>query len=780
MEFTETNTAQRDGGQIKREIQRYLRWWPLFLGGLLLGLTIAWIYLRYATPQYMSKSSLYLKSASAKSGEIMGLQDFQNMALPSGLMSNEVDNEISVLKSKPLLYNVVTSLGLEVKVINEGNVKEAELYETSPFTGKLLTLQDPRSFRSQSYTITPLGATGYKLQGGQKEISGTFGIPVKTDYGSFVLNRRSNIQFNKALTLQIVNPRLVADQVEASINVIVPQKKSSIMELSRVGVNPLRSEDILNELMRQYNADAIRDKNAEAMATADFIDERLDLITEELGGIENQKENFKEANKIADLQTQAQMSLQNASENTRKMMEIGTQLEMVDSVLRIANSSNNDQLLPTNVGMPGGLEGVINEYNQLVLTRNRTLRQATPSNPAVQQFNRDIASMRELIRDNLRKSRASLQISMNQIQEEINKSGSSLSQFPRQERVFRSIERQQNLKEALFLYLLQKREETSIALSVNTPKAKIVNPAYTLGAPVAPKKNIVYLAAALLGLLLPGAFLYTRFALDTYVHSRRQIREAMPEVPVIGEIPNAGEEGNEVVRINDFSSFAESFRIMLTNMKFILKEPAPGNASVLLVSSSVKGEGKTTISVNTALTLAQNRKVLLIGADIRNPQFKRFMSLPGTGLSDYLASSELSIQEVIEPSGLHPNLSVVPSGSIAPNPTELLASRKFETMLAEVRPHYDYIVIDSAPMLMVSDTFNLLGYMDMLLYVMRAEHTDKEMFEFARQLHSDNAKGKFAIVLNDVSNIHLSYGNKYGYGYYTEGPVKKKWYQIFK
>ena len=247
-----------------------------------------------------------------------------------------------------------------------------------------------------SYKISPLGAEGFKLKDDKKEISGLFGRPVITEFGSFVLKRNPVVKFDKPLTLQIVNPRIAADRLESSINVVIPQKKSSIMELSRIGTNPLRSEDILNELMRQYNADAIKDKNAEALATADFIDERLDLITRELGGIESQKENFKEANKIADLQAQAQLSLQNASENTKKMMEIGTQLEMVDSVLRIANSSANDQLLPTNVGMPAGLDQVISEYNQLVLTRNRTLRQATPSNPAVQQFNRDISTMPEL------------------------------------------------------------------------------------------------------------------------------------------------------------------------------------------------------------------------------------------------------------------------------------------------------------------------------------------------------------------------------------------------
>ena len=369
---------------------------------------------------------------------------------------------------------------------------------------------------------------------------------------------------------------------------------------------------------------------------------------------------------------------------------------------------------------------------------------------------------------------------MGQVQDQINQSGVAISKFPQQERVFRDIERQQNLKEALFLYLLQKREETSIALSVNTPKAKVVNPAYTLAEPVAPKKDIVYLAAALLGLLLPGAFLYTRFALDTYIHSRREIRQLLPDIPVVGEIPNAGEEeGTAVVKKNDFTSFAESFRIMLTNMKFVLKKPQDGRAAVIMVSSSVKGEGKTTISVNTALTLAQNRKVLLIGADIRNPQFKRFMNLSSVGLSDFLASADLTADAYIEASGLSENLDVIPSGSIAPNPTELLANPKFGTVVEGLKDRYDYIVIDTAPMLMVSDTFNLLEYMDLLLYVMRAEHTERDMLEFADQIRRENVPGRFAVVLNDVKNMHLSYGNKYGYGYYTEVPKRKKWYQLF-
>src|SRR5690606_21674332 len=346
---------------------------------------------------------------------------------------------------------------------------------------------------------------------------------------------------------------------------------------------------------------------------------------------------------------------------------------------------SNEQLLPTNVGMPSGLDPIINEYNQLVITRNRTAKQATGANPAIQQFNKDIASLRDLIRDNLRKSKAGLQQAIGQVQGQLSKSSGDLSRFPQQERMFRNIERQQNLKEALFLYLLQKREETSLAMAVTAPKAKVVNPAYTQGAPVTPKKNIVYLTAFLLGLLIPGAILYTRFALDTYVHNRKQIRQAIPDAVILGEIPNAGKDSDALIQYNDFSSFAEAFRIMFTNMKFMLKKVPQGQAPVILVTSSVKGEGKTTISVNTALTLAQNRKVLLIGADIRNPQLKRFMEVTRIGLSDFLADASMPVQQVIAVSPFSEKLDILHSGTIPPNPTELLDSPKFGTLLDELK-----------------------------------------------------------------------------------------------
>lgn len=780
--ISERDSFQNQSSDLKLELQRYLRWWPLFIVSVLITLFIAWVYLRYATPQYLTSSSLYVKIQSAKKGELMGVKDFQNMALPSGLMTNAVDNELSILKSKPLLYNVVKEIGLDVKVISRGKFKDVELYEKSPFSGSIIKLNEPRYFKSDTYSISPDEKNGFILKNEKSIIKGKFSEPLKMNWGWIVLNRNTNISFVTPLTVSFINPRIVVNQLEASITLSIPEEKSNIIEISTKGTIPIRSENILNELMKQYNIDAIKDKNEEALATANFIDQRLEVITKELGGIEDKKESYKEANKIADLQSQIELDLKNASENTKKIMEMSTQLEMVNSVLKIASTSDNEQLLPTNLGMPSALDEMVGEYNQLVLSRNRTLRQATPSNPAVLQFNREIVAMRDLIKENLKKSQVNIQMGIGQLQAQMNKSREALGIFPMQEKLFRSIERQQNLKESLFLYLLQKREETAIALSANTEKARVVNPAYTSDAPLSPNRKSVFLIAFSLGLLIPAGLLYIIFALDTKVHNRREIKKSLPEIPVIGEIPNAGDAEDAVVGKNDLTAFAESFRIMLTNAKFIIK-PIKGIAPVIMVSSSVKGEGKTTISTNTALTLAQNRKVLLIGADLRNPQLKKFTSHTKRGLTDFLASNgdEATLESFIETSTINPNLDILPSGSIPPNPTYLLSNANMDKIYSALQSKYEFIILDTAPMLLVSDSFHLIKNADLLLYVMRADFTDVDMLEVASEINRENAEGKLAIVLNDVKHRNIShYDKKYGYGYFSDDNKPKKGIEIFK
>ena len=547
------------------------------------------------------------------------------------------------------------------------------------------------------------------------------------------------------------------------------------MDLSLIGPVPQKSEDILNELAKQYIVDGVNDKNQEAQNTQDFINERLEIITEDLSGIEGEKERFKRTNQITNLEAQANIAVNNAEENTKVILTQSMQLDLINSVL---SASAGNQLLPSGMGLPSGAESSIAEYNNLMLTRNRVLKQATSENPAVIEMNKQIASLKNLIRQNLMESRETLQLQIAQAQGQLNIAKGNISKFPTQEKMFRSIDRQQNLKEQLYLYLLQKREENAITLAVTAPKAKIINPAFTTGVVKPDRQQIMYGSLAA-GLLLPLVFFFAANTLNTRVHTKLDILGEIPEASVIAEIPfNPNEDA--VVHPNDFSVFAESFRILSSNLKYVIRAKELHHSGVILVTSSVKGEGKTTISMNLALTLAGKSKVLVMGADIRNPQLQRFVPGENRGLTDYLISEDTDASSYIVPSKINDNLDVLFSGQIAPNPNDLLDMDKFDLLIAELKMKYDYVVFDSAPVMLVSDTLHLIENSDVVLYAVKSDFTDKEMITFAAGFQKENRIKNMAFILNSVKPENTRYGKKYGYGYYSyTHDEKPKWWKKF-
>lgn len=775
-EFTEQE--DQSSFDLQAELNKYLKKWPWFILSLLIVLVLAWLYLRYTPKQYATNASVLVSSGDQKSNSV-SMEDFANLSLGGSLGSANLQDEIAIMKSKPLLYDLVKKLNLEVQVVNEGRVIKTNMYDEVPIFGHL-EISNPKKFKSQSFSFIPVNNKAFKLKyqdGAEK--THQYGERIKLDHGVFTIYRQPLVDFKSPLSLQLTHPDLVVNDLEQRILATQDSKnKSSIIALTYVGKIPQKSENILNELIKQYNKDATDNKNLEAQNTATFIDGRLDLITKELGNIEDQKATFKRNNQITDLATQAQLSVENANEATKKIMDVGTQLEMVNSVLSYANSANNEQLLPSNLGMPSGLDDVINEYNQLVLTRNKTLRQATSSNPAVIQFNRDISSMRSLIKENLQKSRLSLQSNMVALQQKVNENKAAVAQFPGQEKIFRNIDRQQNIKEALYLFLLQKREETSISLAVTTPKARVVNPAYTSLNPVSPQKSKIYLIAMVLGLAIPFLLLYVYFFFDSKVRNKGDISRVLPNIPLLAEVPTADKEAGDLVMKNDLSIYAEAFRILTTNLKFMLTK-IQGRAPVILFTSSVKGEGKTTISMNSALSLSSNKKVVIIGADLRNPQLKRYIPSNVLGLSDYLADYTTELEAIINPSGLNTNLDIIDSGSIPPNPTDLLEDQRLKILIDDLVTRYDYVLIDSAPMMMVSDSFHILALADVLVYVTRAKYTEKQLLNYIKVVEADENVKKIGLVLNDIDKEELryGYGGKYGYGYYTDEP-KTLWNRL--
>lgn len=761
MELLEPTVA-KNPVNLKKEIGRYLKRWPWIVLSLLLFYAAAKLYLRYTTEQYLTKSSIKIENLQKGS-----LGAIENMGTMPMVKKEGAGVEIPIILSRPILIDVVKSLNLDVIYSTEGKVKDQQLYQSSPVEVRILSLKDNTNFQGRSFTLNQKGNLSFTLQSGTgKVFTYPFNTVINLDFGSIIVKPKAGFGKIANLQVQLLNAVKVAEGFQNSIFIKENELNTEILELSHQSAVPDKSRALLNSLVSQYNIADLENKKEQSKVSLNFIDERLEVLTEDLGSIENQKEGYKRKNQITDLASQAEMSLQNANDNTKQLLEQATQLEMVNSVLGIANRSSKEQLLPTNVGMPAGLDQAISQYNDLVITRNRTLRQATPSNPEIIAFNKEIASLRSLIQDNLVKSKQSIQMNIARLNGQLNNSKADISKFPTQEKIFRNIDRQQNLKESLYLYLLQKKEETSIAMAVTMAKVRVVNPAFTLATPVSPQRQQIVLGSLAAGLLLPLLIMFVAFTLDTKVKSKSDLSAALPEIPILAEVPTVGKNESDLIGKNELSVYAESFRILTANVKFILKNPK--EAPVILFTSSVKGEGKTTISINSALALASNKKVLLIGADLRNPQLTRYVPKKKLGLADYLANAEeQDYSKYVSHSPLHGNLDIIDSGSIPPNPTDLLEDPKLGSLLLKLRSVYDYILIDSAPMMMVSDSFHILKFADLVVYVARSKYSEKELLTYAKTVSEDENVKKMGLVLNDVNKAEMryGYGGKYSYGY---------------
>lgn len=770
--------AKEEKLNIKKTISKYLYKWPWFIASILVFVTGAYIYLRYSVPQYQSKTTL--KFDKKQNDLSSALADLDNLGIGLG-NADELKSEAAVVNSRPILRQVVNNLNLNVEYFTAGEIKDSQLFSKAPITAKILSYKDEK-FAPYQCTVTDIKGDQFTLETEKKKkITGKFNMPLQLDFGTVVLQRKPQFVLKSEYKIVFSSPMDKVKKLEKTIRVNLPDEKAMLMDISLIGSLPEKSEAILNEVTKQYNLDGQRDKNLQAENTQKFIDKRLEVITKDLSGVENQKEDFQNRNRIVDLQAQAELALQNTSENTKVLLQQQTQLDLLNSLTAEA-SKNNNQLMPSNLGLNPSLEQSISQYNQLLITRNKTLRQATNENPAVIEMNREIASLKEVIRDNINEQKATVQKGISQLQNQISTSNTVIEKVPGQSKVYRGIERQQNLKEQLFLFLLQKREENAINLSVDVPKAKIVNPAFTEDIAVSPKKDIILPGAFFLGILVPFAIFYLLFMLDDKIYSRDDIKERSG-LGVLVDIPSLKDNENHLVQKNDFSELAEAFRVLVSNLKFIL--PIKDSAKVIMVTSSVKGEGKTLVSVNLALTLAnKNGRALLIGSDIRNPQIQRYDNEPTKrkGLTEYLYDDTVDVEELIHTSTTNPACDVIYAGTIPPNPQELLSNGRYQKLIEQMSSQYAYIIIDSAPLMLVSDTLSIADTADATLYVVRSGESRNILINFANDLVKDSKLNNVSFVINDVSKRAGGYGYNYSYGYgYSQTNDKKSWWKkMFK
>ncbi|WP_375253502.1 GumC family protein, partial [Dokdonia donghaensis] len=585
---------------LKELIAPYVRFLPWFILSALIFLSAAFLYIRYSSYVYRSEATILIKDTN--NGALSELAAFEDLGISgAGLSKSDFENEIEILKSKRLIYQVVRKLNLNVKYYREGNVKSSEIFLNKPFFVNVVSLEDTSSYLIRSIYVKPISDKEFILKDGEDDQGRThkFGDILKLDFGEIVINsandsatKNDQDELNNFTLVSISNNSKAVIDLKNNLNIQAANKNSSVLKISFNSSAPNKSEAILNTLIDVYNNDAIQDRNLVSANTAKFIDRRLEIITSELDSVETKNVNFREDRNVTDIATEGQLFLQSKTELERKRLEVSTKIGLASAMNELLQNGSDNELLPVNLGLSGdGLATSIQEYNNLVLEKERLLKSSTSANPVIITLDNQLKQLRSSITSSLDNVKTSLEIEDKDLRKQSGSIGGKIAAIPSLTKAARDIMRQQEIKEALYLYLLQKREETAISLAVTTPKAKIVDRAYSLRQPISPKPKIVYLGALVLGLLIPFGIVYVKTLLDTKIHNRLDIEKALPELAILGEVPTIDSKESETITSNDRSVLAEAFRILRTNLGYFIKSSSSVNGNTIFVTSTIKGEG---------------------------------------------------------------------------------------------------------------------------------------------------------------------------------------------
>ena len=777
---------------IKQKVELFLSYWKWIALSVIVAIAIGYTYLRYTTYEYKASATIKIRDEK-QSTKLPSIEEVTSEGLFSG-GSDKIKDEIQIIKSRTLMENIIKTLNLNIRIFNQGKIKEKELYENPPITVSF--------FESDSLINTVKANIFIKIKSDSEfilfkddgksfidrsESEGkryAFGDKIDTDYGGIVLvpNLESDsFIIGRNLKITITPVSKLVSHYQKSVTAFT-EKGSSVIELEMKETVAQKAVDFLNQLIDEYNNDVLHDKEEVVRVTSDFINKRLAQVQEELGEVENTAEQVQQQNNLSDLGSQTNLNLQAKKQLDQQISTTATNIQMISYLQEELSDENKiSDMLPANVGIgDSNTAQIIKSHNDLVAQRDKILKTSTEKNPVVVQLNNQINALKNNLESSLTSMKKTSELTLNNLNAESNRISGQLYVAPSKARTLRGVQRQQDIKESLYLYLLEKREESAIRLGMYQPNAKIVDHAYSSYKPVAPNPTITYLAALVFGLMIPLGLIYVSDMLDTKIYYKDDLVSIL-DIPYIGDIPQSPKK-TRLVKKADYSPKAEAFRIVRSNVDFMLKE-VQDRAKKIFVTSTKAQEGKSHTSTNLASSISFSQKsVLLIEMDIRVPKILDYLYIkekPKKGLTDYLADSSVKTQDIVLKHPDNPYLDIIPSGTIPPNPAELLMSDRIDTLFKHFDKKYDYIIADISAAGLVSDTLLIAKHADMFIYVVSADGVDKrQLVHVAKTLHDEKRLPNMTLLLNGVKPGAKGYG--YGYGYGDDPGTKKKWYQFFK
>ena len=786
-----------DGGlNIKELIANYLKYWIWFVLSVVIVFAYSLYKLNFTRPQYRAIATIKIKDE--EQGDKSKLSAFQDLSVLGGSNDN-IEDQIEIIKSKSLIAEVIKSLRFNVqfytrknklsqfiddKLGGETEYYEVENYLNPPFNINFLVSDSILHNTGKTFKIYVNSDNKFTYIDDYFNISQAyaFGEKVSTSFGDIIItpnvDLKENLLIGSYVLVNISPIRSLARNYSNGLQIEPISDFSSVLTLSIDDAVIRKAEDFLNQLVKKYNERAINYKEELTKSTSDFVTKRLEIISNDLTDVDLTAESLKTRYRVSDAASEIGFNIQSGQEIEKQIVQANAQLKKIEYLKDYVSSEDSNEFIPSNIGIgDNNVENTSKQYNDLMLQKKKLLENSTEKNPIVVNINEQLRVLKQNINSGLDNLESSQQISIDALNQQDARINSKLYSAPRQERQIRDVKRQQQIKEALYLYLLQKREETAIALGIADPDAEIIDSAEGYG-PISPKKHLFYFSSILFGLFIPFVIIYLKDFLDTKVKTRDEV-EKLLNIPILGDIPRLVRRKRFLISKDDHSSVAEAFRILRTNLNFILPEGEDNKGKGVYVTSSIAHEGKSLISSNLAASLAlTNKKTLLLGMDIRAPKIKEYLGIRGNiGVTNYIVNNKLTLDDITLKVPKIEHLDLISSGDIPPNPAELLLNSRVAKLFNDLKEKYDFIIVDTAASSIITDTMVIKDFADAFLYVVRLNHIDKRQLNYLKSVYHNKRFKNLVLVINEVDH-KKGYGYGYGYGVNYEKSKKKKWWQL--